>query len=110
MPLGRHVRSEVSRAVANAISMTDAILRETIRTEYESWLFSENKMCSQVKNLLSRATRRREDQQLKDAQNVTESHGSGLSKERLERLSQWLQDYCESCRLESDFLQMDSPV
>ena len=93
-----------------ALRLINRIEQETVKAEYESWLLSENKMCLQVRMLLNDTATKKSDEQARAPENESDILGSGLSQDHIDQLSHWLAEYCESCRLESEYLRLGQAV
>jgi len=89
-----------------AMRVVNNVEREMLKAEWENWLLDENKRCKQVYQMLQEANR---TVTTTPGKKNKESQQAMVAKEKekhakLGDLRRWHQDYCNSCRMEQEFL------
>ncbi|KAB8343030.1 hypothetical protein FH972_022624 [Carpinus fangiana] len=117
-PMAKAITDRLSRArlrlgtrrhdLLVSLRLVNRIERETIRAEYEEWLVEEGVKCTQVGRIIARVRSGRGAAPRTDGEGreavLEKDLVERLKGEKLERVRQWYDDYCESCRKERDVI------
>ncbi|KAI0166519.1 PH domain-containing protein [Xylariaceae sp. FL1272] len=83
-----------------AMRLVNSVEKEMLRSEWENWLFDENRRCEQVSDMLQEPATSARPGSGKEQKNL----GGEEDGRRKESLRKWYEGYCGSCKMDQEVL------